>query len=39
MRGPISTFNSARRLRRDMSLPETVLWPELPGEAVGRGKA
>jgi len=29
MRGPIVTFKRARRLRRDMSLPEVVLWQEL----------
>jgi hypothetical protein len=26
MHGPIVTFKLARRLRRDMSLPEIVLW-------------
>ena len=29
MRGPIITFKRARRLRRDMTLPEVVLWQEL----------
>jgi very-short-patch-repair endonuclease len=29
MRGPIVTFKRARKLRRDMSLPEVVLWQEL----------
>ncbi|MGN6486738.1 MAG: endonuclease domain-containing protein [Devosia sp.] len=33
MRGPIITFKRARRLRREMSLPEVVLWG-----AVRRGR-
>ena len=29
MRGPIITFKRAKRLRREMSLPEVVLWQQL----------
>ncbi|HEV2518151.1 MAG TPA: endonuclease domain-containing protein [Devosia sp.] len=29
MRGPIITFKRAKRLRREMSLPEVVLWQHL----------
>ena len=29
MRGPIITFKRARQLRRDMTLPEVVLWEHL----------
>ena len=29
MRAPVLTFKRARALRRDMSLPEVVLWEEL----------
>nr|WP_299644729.1 DUF559 domain-containing protein [Devosia sp.] len=29
MRGPIITFKRARRLRREMSLPEVILWRQL----------
>jgi very-short-patch-repair endonuclease len=31
MRAPTLTFKRARALRRDMSLPEVVLWQELRG--------
>jgi very-short-patch-repair endonuclease len=31
MRGPIITFKRARRLRREMSLPEVILWRHLRG--------
>ncbi len=34
MRGPIVTFKLARRLRRDMSLPEIVLWRALRGKKL-----
>jgi very-short-patch-repair endonuclease len=35
MRGPVITFKRARRLRRDMSLPEVVLWQALRRLQVG----
>ncbi|WP_423068469.1 endonuclease domain-containing protein [Devosia sp. CN2-171] len=31
MRGPIVTFKRAKRLRREMSLPEVLLWQHLRG--------
>ena len=31
MRAPILTFKRAKALRRDMSLPETILWDSLRG--------
>jgi very-short-patch-repair endonuclease len=34
MRGAIVTFKLARRLRRDMSLPEIVLWRALRGKQL-----
>ena len=34
MRAPILTFKRARALRRDMSLPEVVLWEELRGSRL-----
>jgi very-short-patch-repair endonuclease len=34
MRGPIVTFKLARRLRRDMSLPEIVLWRAMRGKQL-----
>jgi very-short-patch-repair endonuclease len=35
MRAPIVTFKRARTLRRDMSLPEVLLWQELRGGRLG----
>ena len=29
MRGPVLTFKRAKRLRRDMTLPEVILWEHL----------
>jgi hypothetical protein len=34
MRAPILTFKRARALRRDMSLPEVVLWDHLRGHRL-----
>ncbi len=34
MRGPIITFKRARRLRREMSLPEVILWRLLRGKQL-----
>lgn len=34
MRGPADTFDRARRLRREMTLPEIVLWRALRGKAL-----
>ena len=34
MRAPILTFKRARRLRRDMSLPEVLLWRQLRGQRL-----
>ena len=36
MRAPILTFRRARALRREMTLPEVVLWRALRRGAVGR---
>ena len=35
MRAPILTFKRARRLRREMTLPEVLLWQELRGNRTG----
>jgi len=34
MRAPVLTFKRARALRRDLSLPEVVLWEELRGRRL-----
>ena len=34
MRAPVLTFKRARALRRDMSLPEVVLWEHLRGRRL-----
>jgi very-short-patch-repair endonuclease len=36
MRAPVLTFKRARALRRDMSLPEVVLWEELRAGRLNR---
>lgn len=35
MRAPIVTFKRAKRLRREMSLPEVILWQHLRGRRLG----
>jgi very-short-patch-repair endonuclease len=35
MRAPVLTFKRARRMRREMTLPELVLWSRLRGAGIG----